>query len=69
MSRRSTRRRCKKNSSECSGGNSDKKQEIPKREVTDSANNEVCCKCAKEDSPANKVEEDTWIDCDICGKW
>ena len=30
----------------------------------------VCCKCQKEDSPVNQGKaKDTWIDCDICGKW
>ena len=30
----------------------------------------VCCKCQKEDSPVNEGKaKNTWIDCDICGKW
>ena len=30
----------------------------------------MCCKCCEEDSPVNLGKtKDTWIDCDICGKW
>ena len=31
---------------------------------------EVCCKCLEEDSPESEGKlKETWIDCDICGKW
>ena len=62
--------RCSSRKKERSTTNSQDKPSS--RLSTDSARGveEVCCKCLEEDSPESegKIKE-TWIDCDICGKW
>ena len=77
MPRRSQRKRVKKNSTDSSDDcrvqhsqSSFEVEKCNKKRETLSEGKDVCCKCGKEDSPFNKgEEEDTWIDCDICGKW
>ena len=64
--------RCSTRKKERSTTNSQDKPRASSRLSTDSARGveEVCCKCLEEDSPESegKIKE-TWIDCDICGKW
>ena len=52
--------------------NSQDKSKATSRKSTDSVRGveDFCCKCLEEDSPESQGKsEETWIDCDICGKW
>ena len=56
--------------SDQSKGTSNQAGDTRTEEATSPEELTVCCKCRKEDSPVNQGKaKDTWIDCDICGKW
>ena len=70
MPRRSVRKRVKNSLHDFPEEKTEDKFSAKKREEFASGEKECCCKCGEEDSPINKgEEEDTWINCDLCGKW